>query len=355
LTDDPEQKEQSNMVGKIARRWIAICGCGATVLLLSAGFDGPAGPLPATIAQAAERPRQGGDQPGGGALWDPQKFDPQKFMEQLLGEETEADKQRLAEVQIARQEEKQLGDRALKMFLASLQRQRVQVRSRGREVRYLQRLVEELKPHMRRSDRYREFRVLLAETPRSDARCFPGGTLVIFRGMLDAVQSEAALVCVLGHELSHIDHGHQLRHLKSWKLAQQTMEPQRQVDLQQVMDNAMFVARTFARPFRPEHEREADLDAVTWAYRLGYDPLEFAKLFLRWERRDRRLGRDAVKRQMPQFLRTHPYHRDRYQAVVRRVDQLKRSEPRGDPHEDLYVGRTNLLRRIPRSQREYDE
>ena len=40
----------------------------------------------------------------------------------------------------------------------------------------------------------------------------PGGTLIFFRGILDFAGSEAALVGVIGHELSHLDHGHQLNH-----------------------------------------------------------------------------------------------------------------------------------------------
>ncbi len=178
-----------------------------------------------------------------------------------------------------------MGSRRSKAFLAELREKNIRILSRGPEVAYLQSLVADLKPFMHNADRYRTISVLVADTPETDARCFPGGTIIIFRGMLGAVQSEAALVSVLGHELSHIDHGHQLRNLKSLKLAQQTFTaPPAAMDWQRMMSNTMFLAQSFARPFRPEEESEADADAVKWTYRLGYDPREFAKLFLRMEK-----------------------------------------------------------------------
>jgi predicted Zn-dependent protease len=199
---------------------------------------------------------------------------------------------------------------------------------------------------MRRVRRYRRIEVLVADTMETDARSFPGGTIVVFRGMLHAAQSEAALVAILGHELSHIDHGHQLRQLKSLKLAQRTfMGPPAGMDFQQMMSNTMFLAQALARPFRPEDETEADADGVTWAHRSGYDPLELAKLFLRMDRRDKDRGNN-----IPAFFRTHPYHRDRYEAVVAKARELQRTEPR----DDLYVGQRNLVELVPRSKRRYD-
>ncbi len=274
-------------------------------------------------------------------------FNPDKFLEQFMGQETEAQRKKLAAIEISWDEEQRYGKQALQSFLNELRGRRIRVVSRGREVEYLRALVKEIQPLMQHARRYRKIRVLVAETAETDARSFPGGTLVVFRGMFQATRSEAAMVAVLGHELSHMDHGHQLRQLKSMKLAQQTFTaPQRTFDFEKMMGNTMFLARTFARPFHPEQESEADADGVAWAYRKGYDPLELAKLFLRWDRRAKGRG-DNV----PAFFRTHPYHRDRYEAVLAQLEQLKRTEPR----DDLYVGQKNLIQLVPRSKRRYDE
>ena len=163
--------------------------------------------------------------------------------------------------------------------------------------------------------------------------------------MLSAVESEAALVGVLAHELSHIDHGHQLRNLRNMKLAQQTFAtPRAASDWQKLMGNTMFLAKSFADPFRPEDETEADADAVRWMFQLGYDPREFGKLFLRWAKRDKGPG-DRI----PSFFRTHPLHRERYEAVVALYEQLMKDNPR----HNLYVGQKNLVELVPRTNRKF--
>jgi predicted Zn-dependent protease len=250
-------------------------------------------------------------------------FDFDRFFDQMFGQQTEEQKRALEKVEVSVQDEQQFGHQARDQFLADLERRNIRVLSRGKEIQHLQKLVALIRPQMRHADRYRSITVLVAETPDTDARCFPGGTLVLFRGMLDAVPSEDALVAVIGHELSHIDHGHQLRYLKSMKLAQQTFSSGAPPDFRSMMNNTMLFTSIFARPFRPEDETEADLDGATWAYRAGYDPRELAKLFLVFEKRSK--GNDAW---MPAFFRTHPYNHQRYEAVLQRYEELQRTERR---------------------------
>lgn len=250
-------------------------------------------------------------------------FDFDSFFDQMFGQQTEEQKRALEQVEIAWQEEEQFGRQALDQFLADLQRRNIRVVSRGKEIERLRRLAALIRPQMQHADRYRSITVLVAETPDTDARCFPGGILVLFRGMLSAVPSEDALVAVIGHELSHIDHGHQLRYLKSMKLAQHPFSSGAPKDFRSMMNNTMLLTSIFARPFRPEDETEADLDGATWAYRAGYDPRELAKLFLIFEKRSG--GKNEL---MPAFFRTHPYNHQRYEAVLKRYEELKRTEPR---------------------------
>ena len=274
-------------------------------------------------------------------------FEFDKFFDQMFGAQTAEQKQALERIEIPWEEEEQFGRQAAERFLADLRRQGVRVVSRGKDIEYLRSLVETIRTQMRRADRYRRVTVLIAESPESDARCFPGGTVVVFRGMLETAHNEAALVGVLGHELSHVDHGHQLRYLKLMKLSQSTLARGGATgNVQDMMSNTMLLTKSFARPFRPEDEAESDRDGATWAYRAGYDPRELAKLFLRFKQ-------SAAERKelVPAFFRTHPYHRERYEAVLQRYEELSQAEPR----DDLYVGTQNLRERIPRSKRAFEE
>ncbi len=318
----------------------------AGVLLITAMTLGGLTHTPGPCGQALAAPvLQGRDHQPPTPPFNPFSFEP--FLERMFGRQPGELEKQLAAVQISAAEEKRFGDQALQAFVAELRQRKIPVVSRGREVNYLRELVAQLRPKMQHAGRYRRITVLLARTSDTDARCFPGGTVVVFEGLLQIVQSEAALVAILGHELSHVDHGHQLRQVKSMKLAQQTFTAQPgNMNIEQMLGNTMFLAQSFSRPFRPEDETQADQDGVRWCYELGYDPLELAKLFLRLDRQS-----DGRKEMVPEFFRSHPYHRDRYEAIVTQLKQLQRDRPR----DDLYVGQRNLLECVPRSKRHYDE
>jgi predicted Zn-dependent protease len=266
-------------------------------------------------------------------------------MDQMFTEwfgETKSERRLVEEIAVSREEERQIGDTGLQNLLDSLHEQKIRVVNRGNEARYLNSLVGEIHPLMRNAERYRAIRVYVAETKITDARAFPGGVIVCTLGLIDFARSEAALIGVLAHELSHIDRGHLLRTARGIKLAQDPTAVGNGAGT--FVRNGILVAKQFARPFRPEDEGEADLDAAKWMFELGYDPKEMAALF---RRLDKQYPADQVR--LPNFLRTHPYHAERYEAVRQHSLRLQA----GNPNVDLYVGRTNLQKRIPRHIRQF--
>jgi len=269
------------------------------------------------------------------------------LVENFLSGSQEEDQQALAAIEIPPKEEKRLGDEAVEAYLKTLRSRGIRVMRRGAEVDYLRKLVATLQPMLHNADRYRNVRAHLADSSEIDARSFPGGTIVVFRGLLDFAESEAALVGVLGHELSHFDRGHQLAPLKRMKLAQKTFNGKRSFDPQEMLAAGGQMARLFGRPFRPEDEAQADEDGAAWAFRAGYDPREMAKLFLRLGERK---PADDKPRFMPALFRTHPFSLDRHRAIVAQAEKLIADSPDAP----LYVGRMNLARRIPRSEQEFD-
>ena len=271
-------------------------------------------------------------------------FDPQEMFEQFFGAAPAEDRAALGKIEIAARDESQIGDRASREYLAGLRRNGIKVITRGDDIEYLRQLIAQVRPKMEHAARYRTIRVYLADSEETDARSFPGGTLIFYRGMLDFAENEAALVGVIGHELSHLDHGHQLYDTKRMKLMQGTFSGANGFSPDQFFRSGAMLMRSFSKPFRPEDESEADNDGATWAYELGYDPREMAKLFLRLHQRDR-----GAKAGLPSFLLTHPYHLDRYEAITDRFKQLQADRPK----EGLYIGAENLVRRLPRLVEEF--
>jgi len=271
--------------------------------------------------------------------------DPQQMFEQFFGGAAPAeDRERIDKIIIAPRREAQIGETASSLYIQELRRRRVKVLTRGKDVEYLRKLVALVRPKMENASRYKKIQVYLVDSKEPDARSFPGGTLIFYRGMLDVARNEAALVGIIGHELSHLDHGHQLYDAKRAKLMQSTFSGGDGFSPEQFFRNGAMLMRSFSKPFRPEDESVADNNGAVWAYELGYDPREMAKVFLRMNERNR-----GGKANLPTFMRTHPFNLDRYRAVLERFKQLQAAKP----NDDLYLGTENLVNRIPRSEKKF--
>jgi predicted Zn-dependent protease len=272
---------------------------------------------------------------------------PEAFFEQMFGKATPEEARELEAVKVPFREEREFGEPQVEAYLAYLKEQGWRVVRKGKDVDYLRKLVETLHPFMKNAKRYDKLTIYLVESPRVDARTFPGGTLFFHKGLLSFAGNEAALVGIVGHELSHLDRGHLLVPLKRGRIMERKLaDGATGFDPQKFFTTGTSMMRLLGRPFRPEDEAEADRDGAAWAWRAGYDPREMAGLFARLHQRD-----NDPKIPLASFFRTHPYSDDRSDAILRQYDELQAA----DPHESLYRGKENLARRIPRSQQEFPE
>ncbi|MDG2184288.1 MAG: M48 family metallopeptidase [Mariniblastus sp.] len=253
-------------------------------------------------------------------------------------------------IQIPIKMEMEYGQQSVEKFRDELKRQRIKIVRRNQDVAYVQRLVDTLHPLMDRAKQYKKLQVFVVESPEVMAWAYPGGTIFVYEGLLNFAPSEAALVAVLGHELSHIDRGHQLFDLKRTQRIKQTLNPA-SFSMQQLMSNQQFFLKSIARPFRPEEELLADLDGARWAFQLGYDPREMAALFQRMQQRQQQkngqnpwMGLAAMS-----FLQTHPASDVRFQKISLASDELIDAHP-GRP---LYRGIKNVRQRETRLQKEH--
>lgn len=264
---------------------------------------------------------------------------PQEMLDRMFGTDAEAERLAFEGIELSAEEEQRIGNEAAEAYLDWLRRQGAPLLKRGRDVVYLQSLVGVIQPLMTNAERYASIRIIVAGSPVTDARSFPGGTLVINEGLLEFAGSEAALVGVIGHELSHLDRGHQLVRAKGQKLAEQTFSGHGDAGGAAFLTTGPMLMRLWSRPFRSEDEKEADLDGARWAYQAGYDPREMAALFVRLHERNQEQG---LSLPVPGFLRSHPYEVDRHAAVTDLYEQMQADAPR----HDLFVGRENLERRV---------
>lgn len=272
---------------------------------------------------------------------------PEAFFEPMFGKSSAEEERALEKVKIGIKEEREFGQPQIDAFLAQLKEQGLRVMRTGKDVDYLRQLVETIHPLMKNPKRYPKITVYLVESPRADARTFPGGTIFFFEGLLSLAENEAALVGIVGHELSHLDRGHLLVPLKRARVLESSInEGAAGFDPQKFFTQGTTMMRLVGRPFRPEDEAAADRDGAAWAYRAGYDPREMAALFSRLHERDK-----DPKIPLASFFRTHPYSDDRSAALLEQYDEMQTADPR----EGLYRGQKNLENRVPRANQRFAE
>ena len=261
-------------------------------------------------------------------------------MFQNMFEASPEDRAQLQRVEIGVREERRVGNQMLEQARARFKRAGIQTTADSPEARYGQALLAKILPRLKNRRRYQKTSLFVVLSDATDARALPGGVVFIGRGLFDFAPNEAALAGVLAHELSHIDRGHLLEHLKAQKLMQAGGAgaggfPQ----------SFRLMMNQFARPFHPEQEVEADADAVRWLLELKYDARQLAVLFAKLERRD--AGQPNAQAFLPDFFRSHPAHHQRLRAVERAIA--------GATNQRLYVGDRNLRERRTRWEQTYDD
>lgn len=134
----------------------------------------------------------------------------------------------------------------------------------------LQKLVDDLSPHSAMPEV--KFHVLVCDTDIPNAVALPGGRMIVFRGLIDLVETPEELQAVLAHEMAHVTLRHHLKSIAGsiglvvaieilvgdvGGLVALATEALRAAAL---MDNSR------------EHEHEADLEGVRMLHEAGIDP-----------------------------------------------------------------------------------
>ena len=157
------------------------------------------------------------------------------------------------------------------------------------------------------------------DSPVVNAFAAPGGYIYVTRGLLAAVNDEAELAGVLGHEIGHVTARHSARKYSQMMLANlglglgislageygEVLGP-----LLQTGTGLLFLK------FSRDDERQADALGVEYASKAGFDAGRLADFFTSLERMSSLEGGDGSR--LPEFFSTHPNPVDR-QASVRKM------------------------------------
>ena len=199
-----------------------------------------------------------------------------------------------------------------------------------------------------------EFAVLNDSTP--NAWALPGGKIVINRGLLTELDSEAELAAVLGHEIVHSDAAHAARAQSKGMLTQLgavvSMVVLGSVDSTASREIAMIVPALGAQLLTQKYSRDAELEAdkygMLYMSEAGYNPLgavELQQTFVE-------LSEGRNENWMSGLFASHPPSR----ARLERNQKMAMELPEGGRYaQTRYQEKTSYLRRVKPAYDAFDE
>lgn len=200
-----------------------------------------------------------------------------------------------------------------------------------------------------------EFSVLNNSTP--NAWALPGGKIVINRGLLTELGSEAELAAVLAHEIVHADAAHGARQQSTGTLAQlgavaSMVVLGSTVDDPNAREMAMLVptlgAQLIMQRYGRDAERESDEYGMKYMSEAGYDPqgaVDLQKTFVK-------LSEDRREDWLSGLFASHPPSTERVQNNIRTAAKLPEG---GEVGRERYLRKTAHIRETKPAYEAYAE
>ncbi|XPV76429.1 MAG: M48 family metallopeptidase [Desulfovibrio sp.] len=165
--------------------------------------------------------------------------------------------------------------------------------------------------------------VFVAESDTFNASCYPGGKIVFYSALVDALETDEAIALVMGHEITHALLRHtadKITRLEFIQALTQLAATQMQT-AQQVRDLNTLVGTSTTigvmLPLSRENEFDADRIGLILATKAGFDTHKAALgLNVLVE------NRKKAKYEAPEYLATHPHpqnRQDRLKAMAQDI------------------------------------
>ncbi len=220
---------------------------------------------------------------------------------------------------------------------------------------YVQSVGNRLADHARRKDQLDfEFSVLNDSSP--NAWALPGGKIVINRGLLMSLESEAELAAVLGHEIVHADAAHGAQAQSKGMLTQvgamvSMVVLSTKVENAAAREIAMMIpgvgAQMLTQKYTRDAEREADHYGMLYMSEAGYDTqgaVELQKVFLK-------LANEGNQDWLSGLFASHPASQERVQNNIKTAQGLPAN---GEMGRERYQKQIGFLKRVQPAYDAYD-
>jgi predicted Zn-dependent protease len=168
-----------------------------------------------------------------------------------------------------------------------------------------------------------------------NAFALPGGFIYVTRGLLTAINDEAELATVVGHEIGHVTNRHSVQQISKQQVASLGLGIGSILssDIARVAGVASQGMQLLFLKYSRDAESQADKAGFRYALGQNYDVREMANVFQTLER----VGEMAGAGKTPEWLSTHPDPGNRIQATQARLDTLHRDLSNTVRNRDQYL------------------
>ena len=157
--------------------------------------------------------------------------------------------------------------------------------------------------------KYFDYRFFVIKDDALNAFATPGGLIFVHTGLIEAIDSDNELACILAHECGHVQARHIAKRMDQMKVVNIGTAVMAIASLflgggqgsQALLTSSMALGQTLSLKYSRQDEEEADRRAYQWICRAGYDPMGLVTTLQKMTR-NRFLGSDTI----PSYLSTHP-------------------------------------------------
>ena len=181
-----------------------------------------------------------------------------------------------------------------------------------------------------------------------NAYAFPGGSIAVTRGILLALENEAELAALLGHELGHVNARHTAQQMSKAVLTQTVVGSvsvlagtQGALYGQLASQVGAIGAGALLASYSRDNEREADGLAMEYMVRSDYNPKGMIGLMEMLQNLSKRKP-GAIEL----MFATHPMGEERYKTVVQTVNSKYKSALNRSLYRERYMDNTTRLRAL---------
>ena len=154
-----------------------------------------------------------------------------------------------------------------------------------------------------------KFQIIVLDVPEANAFAVPGGSIVVFRGLLEKVRSAEELAGILAHEMQHILHRHSTRmvleHVSLGLLLAVIMGDANSPMRIGKEGAGLLGTRHYGRQF----EEQADAEGIRLILEAGIDPGGMISFFEKIQKEE---GKAAA---IPAYFSTHPSPESRIERL----------------------------------------